>query len=212
MALVNIWSFAAKNWSCKRTKQSRDESTGRGIDEVNLPTLEIRNSIDPSRCRRFVPQHWMPPPETADGWFGSVNLWNSGRLLFLPVYDNDFALKKRTLTMMDGDDTPFVAGQKKLHFMTRTCWTKSRCSVVPVLLFEKWSCSDVIRRKQKFNTTSPLWLSLAQSFLHSSCLGCLSSQLEIKKWLCSAALTLGGAETTAGTETASRLLGSTIFH
>lgn len=25
MALVNIWSFAAKNWSCKRTKQSRDE-------------------------------------------------------------------------------------------------------------------------------------------------------------------------------------------
>ena len=50
------------------------------------------------------------------------------------------------------------------------------------------------------------------SFLHSSCLGCLSSQLEIKKWLCSATLTLVGAETTAGTETASRLLGSTIFH
>ena len=36
--------------------------------------------------------------------------------------------------MMDGDDTPFLAGQKKLHFMTRTCWTKSRCSVVVVVV------------------------------------------------------------------------------
>ena len=48
MALVNIWSFAAKNWSCKRTKQSRDASTGRGIDEVNLPTLEIKVFWNPN--------------------------------------------------------------------------------------------------------------------------------------------------------------------